>query len=276
MGPIVETITGASAYAEGMHSATPQIRERIRKRMNTSTNQYLLKATNLSINLHGRQILDNVTLEIPEGNIVTVIGPNGSGKTTLIQSLIGIRTPDSGTIQRKEGLSIGYMPQKLDVNSMLPMTLERFVMLGKRIPKSEETLNTLLDELRILHLRHKQIIHLSGGEWQRMMLARALLAKPDLLVLDEPTQGMDISGQIAFYRLIDSIQKTQNLTILMVSHDLHTVMRKTDHVYCLHHHICCHGTPNDVSNNPEYHSLFGKEHAELLSVYSHEHDHDHH
>lgn len=223
-----------------------------------------------------RSVLHHINLTVRRNTIVTIIGPNGSGKTTLLKIILGLLEPDEGTISRREDICIGYMPQKLHIDPVLPLTVERFLMLShKKHLYSRKTMQSVTAEVGITHILKTQLYEVSGGELQRVMLARALLLKPDFLVMDEPVQGLDVQGQAEFYTLIESIRNTRHCGILMVSHDLHMVMASTDHVVCINHHICCEGSPEDVSTNPEYMALFGKEKVENVAVYAHKHDHEH-
>ena len=234
----------------------------------------LIQATGLGFR-DGRQvILDDVDLAIGDSEIVTVVGPNGSGKTTLLRLLIGAIEPSSGAIQRRAALRIGYAPQRLTLDRTFPLTVDRFLSLGGAANASGQK-----EALASVHLpaREKaQMIDLSGGELQRVLLARALLRRPHLLVLDEPTQGLDQPGEAAFYRLIEQVRDETSCAILMVSHDLHVVMSASDRVVCLNGHICCQGTPTLVRDHPEYQKLFGQGTDGALALYRHEHDHHHH
>lgn len=213
-----------------------------------------------------------MSLELQAGKILTVIGPNGAGKSSLIQVLLGLEKPKSGTVYRKPKLRIGYVPQKISINAIMPLTVERFVALsGKR--KSNAI--AALEETGVKHLSKQAIQELSGGEFQRVLLSRALLRKPELLILDEPAQGVDVLGQAELYEQIATLKDKYGFGVLMVSHDLHLVMQKTDQVLCLNQHICCSGKPEDVSKHPEYQRLFGDLPSEGLAVYTHHHNHCH-
>jgi zinc transport system ATP-binding protein len=231
----------------------------------------LLAANGLTKSFDQAQVISNVSLSLTRGNIVTVIGPNGSGKTTLLKLLLGLETPDSGTITRAPGLKIGYMPQKLAIDPILPVTVEWFLGLSA----NGTPITPLAEETGITNLLKARLQSLSGGELQRVLLTRALLCNPDLLVLDEPAQGVDVNGQATFYDLISQVSKRHNTSVLMVSHDLHLVMSSTDHVICLNHHICCSGHPHSVQGDPAFTELFGSHVAQSLAVYTHHHDHDH-
>ncbi len=203
---------------------------------------------------------------------MTIIGPNGSGKTTLVRILLGLDTPDQGTITRKDRLRIGYVPQKLAIDPTLPLTTSWFLALTA---KQADDVVEVAREVGVEGILNQPLQALSGGELQRVLIARALLSKPELLVLDEPAQGVDVTGQAMLYALIARLKDTHNLSVLMVSHDLHLVMSATDHVICLNHHICCSGHPHSVRGDPAFAALFGQHVADSLAVYTHHHDHDH-
>jgi zinc transport system ATP-binding protein len=239
----------------------------------TSRNTAVAVLKGIVIRAKGRAILDGVDLTIERGEIVTLIGPNGSGKTTLARVLLGLTKPDRGTVWRAPGIVIGYLPQRIALDGSLPLTVNRFLRLTAR--RRDKNIAEALDEVGTAHLGDSDISALSGGELQRVMLARALLREPDLLVLDEPAQGVDFTGQIALYDLIGKIRQRHGCGILTISHDLHLVMAATDRVVCLNHHICCSGEPEAVRRNPEYLALFGPAASAGLAVYAHHHDHDH-
>jgi len=220
-----------------------------------------------------RHILHDVDLAIRPGEIVTIVGPNGAGKTTLLRALIGALRPSRGEVRRKRGLRIGYTPQKLAIDRTMPLTVDRFLKLGGG---GREARRTALGAVGIAGLGPVQVTDLSGGELQRAALARALLRRPDLLVLDEPTQGLDQPGEAAFYRLIERVRRDTGAAVCMVSHDLHVVMSASDRVICLNGHVCCEGAPVQVSAMPEYRALFGLGTQGALALYRHEHDHAHH
>ncbi|TPE47918.1 zinc ABC transporter ATP-binding protein ZnuC [Maribrevibacterium harenarium] len=234
----------------------------------------LVEFVNVGMQFGERQLLDGIDMPIHQGEIVTLIGPNGSGKSTLIRTLLGLQTPTSGEVVRHQSLRIGYMPQKLHIDPTLPLTVEHFLRLVRGVNRKE--IKPTLEKVGIPHLLHSQVHVLSGGETQRVLLARALLNKPNLLVLDEPVQGVDVNGQIELYNLIDSIRTELNCGVLMVSHDLHLVMAKTDTVYCINQHVCCSGSPQQVTGHPAYQALFGVPGAaDSIAIYSHHHDHVH-
>ncbi len=233
----------------------------------------LVEAQGLTVVRDGQHVLDHIDLTVRPREIVTIIGLNGSGKTTLARALLGLVRPAGGTVRRKRGLRVGYVPQMLDRDLALPITVRRFVGLSGRFTKAE--IERVLETLRIAHLGEAQFATLSGGELRRVMLARALIRKPELLVLDEPMSGVDVAGQAEFYRLIGTLRQSLGCAVLLVSHDLHLVMAETDHVICLNHHVCCAGRPHAVVRDPSFVSLFGREVAEALAVYRHAHDHVH-
>jgi zinc transport system ATP-binding protein len=233
----------------------------------------LIKAHDICVNFNRRKILQHVSLEIQRGEIVTLIGPNGAGKTTLVRVMLGLLTPDSGSIEQSPGLRIGYMPQKLALSEQLPLTARRFLLLAGSI--SGHKLDSLAREVGVVHLLESPIQSLSGGELQRILLTRALLRSPDLLVLDEPVQGVDVTGQSELYKLIGGIRDRHACGVLMISHDLHLVMAATDQVMCLNQHVCCSGHPETVSRHPAYLELFGAHESSRLAVYTHHHDHTH-
>ncbi len=227
----------------------------------------------LSVRLGGRMVLFDVDLDISPGEIVTVVGPNGSGKSTLLRALIGAVPLAGGQVQRAVGLRIGYVPQRLAIDAGLPMTVRRFLGLPRRISAGEAA--KALARAGAGDLRERQMADLSGGQFQRVLLARALQTRPHLLLLDEATQGLDQPGSAAFYRLIEEVRQDIGCAIVMVSHDLHVVMAASDRVVCLNRHICCQGSPEIVAGAPEYRALFGTGTKGALALYRHEHDHSH-
>lgn len=238
-----------------------------------ATGTPLVEARGIGVRRNGRWILRDVDLLVHSGEIVTVIGPNGSGKSTTAKSLLGLITPDAGIVTRAPGLKVGYVPQTLKIDWTLPLTIRRLMTLTSRFSRAE--VDAALDRVGIRHLVDARVETLSGGEFQRASLARALIRKPDLLVLDEPVQGVDFSGEMALYDLIRTIRDDLGCGIVLISHDLHIVMAQTDQVICLNGHVCCHGAPEAVAEHPEYRRLFGSRAAELLAVYRHQHDHVH-
>lgn len=233
----------------------------------------LVAAEHVSVVRGDRRILDDVSLRVRERDFITIIGPNGAGKTMLLHGLMGFYKPDHGHIRRKKNLQLAYMPQKIPLDYTMPITALRFLRLRKN--SSREDLNEVMDELDISHACSKQLQMLSNGELQRVLLARALLGKPELLVLDEPAQNLDVNGQLAFYKLLEKVYERRVLSILMVSHDLHLVMASTRHVICLFHHICCSGEPQSVARTSEFARLFGNEAARMMAFYHHAHNHRH-
>lgn len=228
----------------------------------------LIKLSGIGKNFSGNNVLSQVDLDIESEQIITLIGPNGAGKTTLVKIVLGLIEPDEGQVIRDTALRIGYMPQKLHIDPTLPITLERFLKLAE--PDTSLCLSALKEVGMEKHL-NAPLQSLSGGEMQRALLARAILRKPNFLVLDEPVQGVDVAGQEALYRLIGQLRDRMHCAVLMVSHDLHLVMSATDQVVCLNQHVCCHGHPDQVSNNPAFIELFGTKTA----TYTHHHDHHH-
>lgn len=233
----------------------------------------LVEMTDAGVRRNGRWLVRGVDLSVRRGEIVTLIGPNGSGKSTTARAAIGVLKTDEGTVRRARDLVIGYVPQRLTIDPSLPLDVTRLMRLTARA--SNEEIETALEATGIAHLAGAQAGTLSGGEFQRALLARAMLRKPDLLVLDEPVQGVDFAGELALYDLIKAIRDKTGCGILLISHDLHVVMAETDTVICLNGHVCCRGTPELVAASPEYISLFGGKAARSLAVYRHHHDHTH-
>lgn len=259
---------------------------------------------NIGLKIDGQKIIDKISLQLKKGEITTLIGPNGGGKTSIARILLGILKPTSGKviypIQLKRAISdfdflakmlnrsssfsagsgiktskikIGYMPQKIEIDKTIPLTAQDFIQLSTHKIELDETLKNLISHLNVKKILNKQIHDLSGGQLQKILFLRALVNKPDLLVLDEPTQYMDISAIQDFYQIIDEVRKANNCAILLISHDLHMVMQKTDVVFCINHHVCCHGSPESVNQHPEYLSLFGN--RDEVTIYQHHHDHQH-
>jgi len=234
----------------------------------------ILAATEgLEVRFGATRVLTQVDLVVEAGEVVTLIGPNGAGKSTLVRAVLGLIAPSAGRVWRRPGLRIGYLPQRMTIDPVLPLTVGRFLALARA--GSATKVEAALDQVAAAALAGQSIHELSGGEFQRVLLARALMRDPELLVLDEPVQGVDFSGQIALYDLIGRLRARLGLGVLMVSHDLHVVMAATDRVVCLNHHVCCSGAPEAVSRNPEYTALFGAAAARGLAIYSHHHDHEH-
>jgi len=240
--------------------------------MKASPDRSLIICEHVGWRRDGQDVLQNVSFRIAPQEIVTLIGPNGAGKTSLVSLVTGLAEPTQGRIVRRDKLRLGYMPQHLRFDSSLPLTVERFL----RLASSEKAvLSQYSERLGVGGLLNQQLQHLSGGELQRVLLTRAVMRRPQLLVLDEPTQGVDVLGQAELYRHISELRDELGCGVLMVSHDLHLVMAKTDTVICLNRHICCHGEPESVARHPEYLQLFGKQAAEDIAVYTHRHDHEH-
>ena len=234
--------------------------------------EVLVEAHGLTKHYGGQAVLDGVDLTLKRGELTTLIGPNGAGKTTLLRLLLGLEKPSAGAISAATDLRIGYVPQRMHVDESLPITVRRFLSLGGA---SRDAIAETLRDVGASHVLNAPLQSISGGEMRRVLLARALLRQPDLLVLDEPTAGVDLSGQAELYELIDTMRHTRHCGVLMVSHDLHVVMAATDHVVCLNHHVCCSGTLDSVSEHPEYIALFGVKAAQTHAVYTHTHDHAH-
>jgi zinc transport system ATP-binding protein len=232
----------------------------------------LVAAQGVSLAPGGTPILERVDLAVHAGELVSLIGPNGSGKTTLVRALLGLVKPDSGKVERRPGLRIGYVPQRLAIDRAMPLTAARFLALAPRGGEKER--RAAMAELGIGHVAGRAVQDLSGGEFQRLLLARALLAEPELLVMDEPAQGIDVVGQAELYRWIADLRARRGCGVLLVSHDLHLVMAATDKVVCLNRHVCCTGHPEAVAQHPEYIALFGPASREF-AVYAHRHDHVH-
>ena len=232
----------------------------------------LIKGTDIGYMVGDRQLLRHIDLTVGPGQIVTLIGPNGAGKTTLVRLALGLIQPTSGTLTRRPGLRIGYMPQQLSLSNTMPISVERFLTLGD---SNRQHCAQRANEIGITHLLDRPMQGLSGGETQRVLLARAMARRPDLLVLDEPVQGVDINGQSELYQLIRRLRDDHGCAVLMVSHDLHLVMAATDEVLCINQHVCCSGHPDAVSQHPAYLDLFGGAETSGLGIYTHHHDHAH-
>ncbi|MGL4405586.1 MAG: ATP-binding cassette domain-containing protein [Notoacmeibacter sp.] len=233
----------------------------------------LVELQNCGVNRNNRWIARGISFSVRAGEIVTLIGPNGSGKSTSSKVALGILKPDEGQVTRKTGLKIGYVPQKLSIDWTLPLTVTRFMRLTGDLLQIE--IDEALEKTGVSNLKAAEMRNLSGGELQRVMLARAIARKPNLLVLDEPVQGVDFTGEAALYDLIRNERDETGCGILMVSHDLHVVMAATDQVICLNGHMCCHGTPRAVASSDAYQQLFGQRASASLAIYEHNHDHTH-
>ena len=239
--------------------------------MNANQN-ILVKLKNAGFKINDKWLVQGVSLKVEKGKIVTLIGPNGSGKSTTAKIALGIYKKIEGEVEKYTN-KIGYVPQKISIDWTLPLRVNDFMVLTESL--KNEIIDEALSLTGVIHLKDKNLGDLSGGEFQRVLLARAISKKPDLLVLDEPVQGVDFTGEIALYELIKKISDELNCGILLISHDLHTVMSATDFVLCLNGHVCCSGTPKDVAMNNEYKVLFGEQASQTLSIYEHKHDHTH-
>ncbi len=232
----------------------------------------LIDLQHVSLRIDGKVLLNHIDLRLHAGEIITVVGPNGGGKTSLLKVALGLIPPSEGRVIRQKGLRVGYMPQRLQVDNSLPISVERFLSLtsGSLAPIADA-----LSRVGATAVRHSPLQSISGGEWQRVLLARALLRKPELLVLDEPAQGVDLHGQQEMYHLLGEIRNESGCGIFMVSHDLHLVMARSDRVVCLNQHVCCSGSAETVANHPEYLALFEQSGAKEIGIYTHHHDHHH-
>ena len=231
----------------------------------------LIHVEGLSVRYGARTALSDVSLRIEPNEIVTIVGPNGSGKTSLLRAIIGAVKPLSGSIVQASNLKIGYVPQKLHIDDTLPITVSRFL----KLPGGLVDVDYALKQAGVPELEKEQLSQLSGGQFQRVLLARALIGKPDLLLLDEATQGLDQRGSASFYQQIETVRQATGCAVLMISHELHVVMSASDRVICLNGHVCCEGAPAAVASAPEYRALFGTGTGGALALYRHEHDHDH-
>ena len=238
----------------------------------SSNNNLLVKLNNAGYQHNDKWLVKGVSLSVEKGKIVTLIGPNGSGKSTTAKIALGIYKKIDGQVEKYTN-KIGYVPQKISIDWTLPLRVHDFMLLTEDL--DDESINEALSLTGVVHLKDKNLGDLSGGEFQRVLLARAISKKPEFLVLDEPVQGVDFTGEIALYELIKKISDELNCGILLISHDLHTVMTATDHVVCLNGHVCCSGTPIDVAKNNEYKALFGEQASQILTRYEHKHDHVH-
>ena len=238
-----------------------------------ATGPLLASGRDLVVRYGGRTVLDRVSIEVHRREVVSLIGPNGAGKTTAVRALLRLIKPDSGTVHHEPGVVVGYVPQRIEPESLLPLSVRRFLAMAGRRVRGEAA--AVLDEVGIAPVVDRQLASLSGGEFRRVLLARALLRDPDLLVLDEPVQQVDFSGQVAMHQLIGRLRDRRGCGVLVISHDLHVVLGATDRVICINGHVCCAGEPKAVSRHPEYVSLFGPNAAAALAVYTHAHDHSH-
>ena len=232
----------------------------------------LLKVENVGISVNGKSLVRGVSLEVKQGEIVTLIGPNGSGKSTTAKIALGIYKKIDGKVKTYTD-KIGYVPQKISIDWTLPIRVLDFMTLTEEL--TQDQINSALNMTGVEHLKNKSLSNLSGGEFQRVLIARAISKQPELLVLDEPVQGVDFKGEIALYKLIKEISEKMQCGILLISHDLHVVMSATDFVVCLNGHVCCSGTPHKVVQDNKYKQLFGDRASNILSLYEHKHDHEH-
>lgn len=255
-------MTTTPALSPSARPSTPEIEQ-----------EELTSLTGAGVYREGRWLVRGVDMTVHAGEIVTMIGPNGSGKSTTAKLALGLLQPDEGKAHRRAGLVVGYAPQKVEVDWTLPLTVARFMSLTGKIARQSS--DDALEATGVAHLRNAELRTLSGGEFQRVLLARAIARKPDLLVLDEPVQGVDYAGETALYKLIGEIRDRLGCGILMISHDLHVVMAATDRVLCLNGHVCCSGTPSSVAASAEYQALFGMRASEAIAIYEHHHDHTH-
>ena len=235
-------------------------------------NNILVKLNNVGFRQNQKWLVQGVSLQVEKAKIVTLIGPNGSGKSTTAKIALGLLKNIEGEVEKFTN-KIGYVPQEISIDWTLPLRVRDFMLLTDKL--KEDTMEEALSLTGVVDLKDKSLGNLSGGEFQRVLLARAISKKPELLVLDEPVKGVDFTGEIALYELIKEISEKLNCGILLISHDLHTVMSATDYVVCLNGHVCCSGSPKEVAKNNEYKALFGDQAAQTLSIYEHKHDHIH-
>ena len=235
-------------------------------------NKVLLKVENAGVSINDKSLVKGVSFEIKQGEIVTLIGPNGSGKSTTAKIALGIYKKIDGKVKKYTN-KIGYVPQKISIDWTLPIRVLDFMTLTEEL--TQDQINIALNLTGVEHLKDKSLSNLSGGEFQRVLIARAISKKPELLVLDEPVQGVDFKGEIALYELIKKISEKMKCGILLISHDLHVVMSATDFVLCLNGHVCCSGAPHKVVKDSKYKELFGDRASNILSLYEHKHDHTH-
>ena len=238
-----------------------------------TTPQTLISANNISLSHHGKSILDKVSFELKQGEFITLIGPNGAGKSSLIKVLLGLTKADSGNIERANNIKLGYTPQTFKPNPFIPISVIDFLNLNQKVNQSflHETATLTGTE----SLLDSPLKSLSGGELQRVLLTRALLNKPNVLILDEPVQNLDVNGQMHLYKLIQNIHQQQGCAVLMVSHDLHRVMKESTQVLCLYHHICCIGQPESILKDSQFNDLFADQMDDLMATYEHHHNHCH-
>ncbi|AIL65631.1 Zinc import ATP-binding protein ZnuC [Rickettsiales bacterium Ac37b] len=238
-------------------------------------NNIVLKLEDVFFSYNKQTVLEKINFTIYSGQIITIIGPNGGGKTTLAKLVLNLLKPNKGTVKLEKNISLGYMPQRISLTHLMPLTVARFLGLSINDRCNHYSIEEIANMLKISYLLNKQIYNLSGGELQKIIFACSLINKPDLLVLDEPIQGIDITGQMEFYTMIERIRDIYKIAILMISHDLYMVMKATNHVICLNKHICCEGTPENISKHSSYIDLFGQHAINKIAVYQHYHDHKH-
>lgn len=267
--PSIEAHEAAPCSCGHSHGPDEQRHARLPAKAGTP----LVSGRGLRLERNGRVVIDDVDIDIGAGEIVTLIGPNGAGKSSLVRLLLRLEPPQAGTITHSPAARIGYVPQRFHVDRAMPLTVERFLTLGQ--PDTARRIPACLAEVGAGHVQGSQLARLSGGELQRVVMARALLRDPTLLVLDEPLSGVDTSGEAELYALIQRLSEAHGLGVLLVSHDLHVVMAKSDRVICLNRHVCCSGVPETVAAHPEYMALFGPDAARTLAIYRHHHDHAH-
>ena len=233
----------------------------------------LITAQNISLNHQGKKILDDVSFSLNPGEFITLIGPNGAGKSSLIKVLLGLIKQDSGKIKRSKSIRLGYTPQLFTPNPFIPISVVDFLTLNQKVEKS--FIDATAETTGVTTLLNLPLKDLSGGELQKVLLTRALMNKPNVLILDEPAQNLDVDGQMQLYKLIQEIHQTQNCAVLMVSHDLHRVMKESTQVLCLYHHICCKGHPEAILKDEQFNDLFADQMTELMATYEHHHNHNH-
>jgi zinc transport system ATP-binding protein len=233
----------------------------------------LVSLRNVGVERDGKWLVRGVDFDVHQGEIVTLIGPNGSGKSTSVKTALGVIKPSEGTVKRADNLVVSYVPQRFNLDWTLPLDVKRLMNLTAK--HSHAQIIEALEQVGIPHLINAEVSQLSGGEFQRAQLARAMLRKPDLLVLDEPVQGVDFQGEVALYELIRHMRDVHGCGILLISHDLHVVMAATDNVICLNGHVGCRGAPGQVAQAPEYQALFGAKQSAAHAFYTHQHDHTH-
>jgi zinc transport system ATP-binding protein len=243
----------------------------------------LVELKNVSLKIKNNKIISDISLQLKKGQITTLIGPNGGGKTTIAKIVLGLIKPSEGSLAIANQIRFGYMPQKINLDQSIPITAKDFVTLNQKKFIDENIFQQLISRLNIGKYFNKPLCNLSGGQLQKILFLRSIINNPDVIVLDEPTQYMDITAIAEFYHILDEIRQTKNCSILLISHDLNLVMQKTDHVICINHHICCEGNVKSINENPNYHKLFGlkplntQDHKleDEITIYQHHHNHHH-